>query len=138
MSERPNSTRIRHILTFIATVGVMVGLYMALVYAGIIYAGESWSYMPYGFTGPRGEISINSPIGVPVSPLKTILPVASAVLLLQGIAETIRCVQCLKRGEWPARLHDVEEMEEMLIKQHQKEEAERAAQEAAQQEEAVK
>lgn len=111
---------------------------LALIYAGIIYAGESWSYMPYGFTGPRGEISINSPIGVPVSPLKTIIPIASAVLLLQGIAETIRCILCLKKGEWPARLHDVEELEEVLIKQHQKEEAERAAREAAQQEEAAK
>jgi len=110
---------------------------LALVYAGIIYAGESWSYMPFGPTGPRGEISINSPAGVPVFPLKTILPIAAAVMTLQGIAETIRCIQCLKNGQWPTRLHDVEEMEQMLIKQHQKEEAERAAREAAEQEEAA-
>ncbi len=110
---------------------------LALIYAGIIYAGESWNYMPYGFNGPRGEISINSPIGVPVSPLKTILPIASAVLLLQGIAETIRCIQCLKSGEWPARLHDVEEMEKVLIEKHRIEE-ERLAREAAEQEEAAK
>ena len=110
---------------------------LALIYAGIIYAGESWNYMPYGFNGPRGEISINSPIGVPVSPLKTILPIASAVLLLQGIAETIRCIQCLKSGEWPARLHDVAEMERVLIEKHRIEE-ERLAREAAEQEEAAK
>ena len=111
---------------------------LALIYAGIIYAGESWNYMPYGITGPRGEISINSPIGVPVSPLKTILPLASAVLLLQGIAETIRCIQCIKIGEWPKRLHDVEEMEKVLIEKHQKEEEERLAREAAEHEEAAK
>ena len=110
---------------------------LALIYAGIIYAGESWNYMPYGFNGPRGEISINSPIGVPVSPLKTILPLASAVLLLQGFAETIRCIQCLKSGEWPTRLHDVEEMEKVLIEKHRIEE-ERLAREAAEQEEAAK
>lgn len=110
---------------------------LALIYAGIIYAGESWNYMPYGFTGPRGEISINSPIGVPVSPLKTILPLASAVLLLQGIAETIRCIQCIKIGEWPTRLHDVEEMEKVLIEKHKLEEA-RLAREAAEHEEAAK
>jgi len=99
---------------------------LALIYAGINYAAESWSYMPYGPSGLRGEISINSPAGVPVFPLKTILPIASAVLLLQGIAETIRCILCIKTGEWPARLHDVEEMEKVLIEQHQREEAEKA------------
>ena len=99
---------------------------LALIYAGIAYAAESWSYMPYGPSGLRGEISINSPAGVPVFPLKTILPIASAVLLLQGIAETIRCILCIKTGEWPTRLGDVEEMEKMLIEQHKREEAEKA------------
>lgn len=110
---------------------------LALIYAGIAYATESWSYMPYGPDGLRGEISINSPAGVPVFPLKTILPIAAAVLLLQGIAETIRCVLCIKTGEWPTRLGDVEEMEKMLIEQHKREEAEKARQ-AAEIEEGVK
>ena len=103
---------------------------LALIYAGILYAAESWSYMPYGFSGPRGEISINSPAGVPVFPLKTILPIAAFVLLLQGIAETIRCIICIRNGEWPARLHDVEEMEKVLVEQHKREEAERLRKEA--------
>ncbi|HSL40703.1 MAG TPA: hypothetical protein VK857_10055, partial [Desulforhopalus sp.] len=101
-----------------------------LVYAGANYAIESWNYYPYGFSGPRGQISINSPAGVPIFLLKTILPVAAGVLLLQGIAETIRCVLCLKNGKWPARMHDVEELEKVLIEQHQREEAEKAAREA--------
>lgn len=104
---------------------------LALIYAGFIYAGESWSYMPYGFDGPRGEISINSPAGVPVSPLKTILPVASLVLLIQGFAETIRCILCLKNGAWPTRLHDVEEMDKVLQEQHQRELAEQQRTHAA-------
>lgn len=87
----------------------------ALIYAGIDYAGESWSYRPFGPQGPPGEISINSPAGVPVAPLKTILPVASAFVFIQGIAEVGRCILCLKHGEWPARLTDVEEMEETLL-----------------------
>ncbi len=98
---------------------------LALVYAGINYAAESWNYLPYGPTGPMGEISINSPAGVPVFPLKTILPVASFILLLQGVAETIRCIQCLKSGQWPARLHDVEEMEKVLTEKHKQELAEK-------------
>lgn len=82
---------------------------LALVYAGFDFARESWSYRPYGPGCPVGEISINSPIGVPVSPLKTVIPVAAFFLLLQGIAQIIRCVVCLRTGEWPPRLHDVEE-----------------------------
>lgn len=91
----------------------------ALIYAGIDYAGESWSYLPYGPDGPSGEISINSPAGVPVSPLKTILPVAAILVLLQGMAESVRCVMCIKSGTWPERLHDVEELEKVLLQQRE-------------------
>jgi TRAP-type mannitol/chloroaromatic compound transport system permease small subunit len=62
----------------------------AMIYAGIDYAAESWSYTPFGPEGRQGEISINSPVGVPIAPLKTILPLAAFFLLLQGIAEVIR------------------------------------------------
>lgn len=78
---------------------------LALVYAGYTYAAFAWSFK---------EKSINSPIGVPVYPLKIVIPVAGALLLLQGIAQTIRCVLCMKTGEWPPRLHDVEEMESAI------------------------
>lgn len=93
----------------------------ALIYAGVDYAAESWSYLPHGPDGPRGEISVNSPAGVPVSPLKTILPIAAFFMLLQGIAELARCAVCLKEGEWPARLKDVEETEVALIQQREQE-----------------
>lgn len=86
----------------------------ALIYAGIDYAAESWSYMPFGPAGRRGEISINSPAAVPVSPLKTILPLAAFFCFLQGIAEVGRCVLCLRHGKWPQRLQDVEEMEDQI------------------------
>ncbi len=99
---------------------------LALIYAGIDYASESWSYLPYGPQGPRGEVSINSPAGVPVSPLKTLLPLAAFMLLLQGIAEAIRCVMCMRTGAWPQRLHDVEELDVAHRRQHERE-AEMAA-----------
>ena len=111
---------------------------LALVYAGINYAVESWHYLPYGPTGPMGEISINSPVGVPVFPLKTILPIASFILLLQGIAETIRCIQCIRDGQWPQRLHDVEEMEKVLTEKYQKELAEKGSGTGADAEEGTK
>jgi TRAP-type mannitol/chloroaromatic compound transport system permease small subunit len=78
---------------------------LAMLYAGYIYARESWNYHPFGFNGPAGEVSINSPVGVPVSPLKTLLPVAA----------------CLRTGAWPQRLKDVEELEKQLIRQHEEE-----------------
>jgi len=87
----------------------------ALIYAGVDYAGESWSYMPFGPAGLPGEISINSPAGVPVSPLKTILPIAAGLLALQGVAEVVRCLVCLHDGQWPERMQDVEEMETQLL-----------------------
>lgn len=94
----------------------------ALVYAGTDYALESWSYQPYGAAGAQGEISINSPAGVPISPLKTILPVAAFFVFIQGIAEFLRCVLCIRDGQWPMRLHDVEETEVMLLRERKLEE----------------
>ena len=93
----------------------------ALIFAGIDYARESWSYLPYGPLGPRGQISINSPAGVPISPLKTLLPTAAFLCLLQGAAEVARCVLCIRDGHWPQRLHDVEETETVLIQQRERE-----------------
>lgn len=91
----------------------------ALVYAGIDYAGESWSYQPYGPRGHSGEVSIFSPIGVPVSPLKTILPAAAFLMILQGTAEVTRCVICIRTGQWPRRMHDVEELQDALIRERE-------------------
>ena len=65
------------------------------------------------------EVSIFSPAGVPVFPLKTLIPVTGFLLLLQGIAEITRCVLCIRDGVWPARLHDVEETESVIIHETQ-------------------
>ena len=63
------------------------------------------------------EVSIFSPAGVPVFPLKTLIPVTGVLLLLQGIAEIIRCVICIRVGAWPQRLHDVEETESIILQE---------------------
>ena len=79
---------------------------LALIYAGISYAARSWRF---------GEVSVMSPANVPIFQFKTIIPVAAFFLLLQGIAQVIRCVICMREGKWPDRLHDVEEMETALL-----------------------
>lgn len=83
---------------------------LAFIYAGYIYAEKSWII---------GEHSSNSPDGPPLYPFKTLIPIVGVLMLMQGIAEVIRCVICLRSGEWPQRLHDVEELEQVILKQAQ-------------------
>jgi hypothetical protein len=58
--------------------------------------------------------------------LKALIPVTGLLLLLQGIAETIRCVLCIRQGHWPQRLHDVEETESIIMHEQQRERGEAA------------
>jgi TRAP-type mannitol/chloroaromatic compound transport system permease small subunit len=74
----------------------------ALIYAGYDYASDSWRI---------AEHSNVTADGPPVYHFKTVIPIAGALIMLQGIAEIIRCVVCLKTGEWPSRLHDVAEID---------------------------
>ncbi|MBV8031466.1 MAG: TRAP transporter small permease subunit [Betaproteobacteria bacterium] len=74
----------------------------ALLYAGWDYAAYSWRI------DEHSNVTSNGP---PVYQFKTVIPVAGALVLLQGLAEIIRCVVCLKTGEWPERLKDAEEID---------------------------
>jgi TRAP-type mannitol/chloroaromatic compound transport system permease small subunit len=80
---------------------------VALVWAGYIFAGESWA---------MHEHSNITSDGPPVYPYKTIIPVAGAFLLMQGIVEIIRCVICIKEGAWPSRVEDVQEVDVEKLK----------------------
>lgn len=46
---------------------------------------------------------------LPLYPFKFIIPLAGALVLMQGIAEIVRCVVCIKTGEWTPRIEDAEE-----------------------------
>ena len=75
---------------------------VALLWAGYNYAAESWAIHE------GSNITAEGPV---VYPFKTIIPVAGAFLLVQGIVEIVRCVICLKDGEWPSREEDVQEVD---------------------------
>jgi TRAP-type mannitol/chloroaromatic compound transport system permease small subunit len=75
---------------------------VALVWAGYRYAGESW------VINEHSNITADGP---PIYPFKTVIPIAGAVLLLQGVVEIVRCVICLREGVWPSREEDVEEVD---------------------------
>jgi TRAP-type mannitol/chloroaromatic compound transport system permease small subunit len=72
----------------------------ALIYAGYDYASLSWQI---------NEHSNVTADGPPVYHFKAVIPIAGVFVMLQGIAEIVRCVVCLKTGEWPSRLKDVAE-----------------------------
>lgn len=74
----------------------------ALVYAGSDYAADAWRIREHS------NVTADGP---PVYHFKTIIPIAGALVLLQGLAEIVRCVVCLKTGEWTARFKDVAEID---------------------------
>ena len=81
---------------------------IALTYAGYFYAAESWAI---------NEHSNITSEGPPVYPFKTVIPLAGAFVLVQGIVEIIRCIICLKEGEWPPRAEDVVEVDVDKLKE---------------------
>ncbi|MEM8553881.1 MAG: TRAP transporter small permease subunit [Pseudomonadota bacterium] len=84
---------------------------LALIFAGWKYAARSWQF---------GEVSVNSPAGVPIYQFKTIIVVAGILLFIQGIAQVCRCIHAIRRNEWLTADEDVEETEDLLIKQANK------------------
>lgn len=96
--------------------GVELTLYIVFFFPGVIslmYSG--WSY---GNDAMRiREMSINSPIGIPIWQIKMLIPVGGALICLQGVAEVLRCIVCLRTGQFAPRLHDVEELEKQLLEE---------------------
>jgi TRAP-type mannitol/chloroaromatic compound transport system permease small subunit len=106
---------------------VELALYIIFFFPGItalMYSG--WLY---GYDSARIlEVSVNSPAGIPIWPLKMMIPFGAGLIALQGFAEVLRCVVCLREGQWPTRLHDVEELEKQILEETARK---RAAGEAA-------
>jgi TRAP-type mannitol/chloroaromatic compound transport system permease small subunit len=99
---------------------------LGLIYAGWDYAAISWRI---------GEHSTVTAEGPPVYHFKTVIPIAGTLVMLQGLAEIIRCLVCLRTGAWPARLEDVEEIDvietQLGASEYVDEESRRAAVEGA-------
>ncbi|MEL7091961.1 MAG: TRAP transporter small permease subunit [Pseudomonadota bacterium] len=78
---------------------------LALVWYGYEIASDSWRYR---------EVSFNSPASIQIYFFKSLIPVAGALLLIQGAAELVRCIMAMRTGAWPERLADVKETEDLL------------------------
>lgn len=75
---------------------------IALVWAGYTYAAESLAI------NEHSTLTANGP---PLYPFKMVIPISGVLLLIQGVVEIIRCIICLRDGEWPTRVKDVEEVD---------------------------
>jgi TRAP-type mannitol/chloroaromatic compound transport system permease small subunit len=85
---------------------VLYGLFflpgiVALTWAGWTYANEALAIREKTFSATP----------LPLYPFKFVIPVAGGMLLLQGVVEIVRCIQCIRVGEWPSREQDVEEVD---------------------------
>ena len=78
---------------------------LALVYYGYEIASDSWRWK---------EVSFNSPASIQIYFFKSLIPLSGCLLVIQGIAELVRCVMAMRSGVWPERLADVKETEDLL------------------------
>ena len=79
----------------------------ALTWAGWTYFNESLAIREQTFSAEP----------LPMYPFKFIIPLSGGILLLQGIVEIIRCIICIRDGEWPSREEDVEEVDVEKLKE---------------------
>ena len=73
----------------------------ALTWAGLDYFHDSLAMREQTFNATP----------LPLYPFKFVIPLAGTIVMLQGVAEIIRCVVCLRTGAWTPRLKDAEEMD---------------------------
>ncbi|MFZ2103275.1 MAG: TRAP transporter small permease subunit [Oricola sp.] len=78
----------------------------ALILSGWKYASRSWSYT---------EVSINSPAGIPIFQFKTVMVAAGILLFIQGIAQVMRCILCIRTNRWLEPEEDIQETEDLLL-----------------------
>jgi TRAP-type mannitol/chloroaromatic compound transport system permease small subunit len=84
-------------------------LYIIFFMPGIV--ALTWAGWNYFNDALLIKEKTNSAVQFPLYPVKFFIPLAGGLLLLQGIVEVVRCVVCIKNGEWPSREHDVEEVD---------------------------
>jgi len=90
---------------------------------------SGWSFAYISFL--QNERSVFSPTGPIIWPFKFLIPVVGVLLLLQGVVEVVRCIRCIRGGEWPQRLSDVEELEQTILAAAAEKDPEQLAREIA-------
>jgi TRAP-type mannitol/chloroaromatic compound transport system permease small subunit len=102
------SARVQATIDLVLYVAFFIPGIVAMVWAGWLYFGESYAIRE------RSTIMLEGP---PIYPFKFFIPVAGVLMVLQGFAEIVRCVVCLRTGEWPSRTGDVVEVDVEKLKE---------------------
>jgi TRAP-type mannitol/chloroaromatic compound transport system permease small subunit len=102
------SPRVQATVDLVLYLAFFVPGIVALIWSGWLYAGESWAIRE------RSTIMLEGP---PIYTFKTFIPIAGALMAVQGFAEIVRCVICLRTGEWPSRKEDVVEVDVDKLKE---------------------
>jgi len=84
---------------------------IALILAGWKYAARSIA---------QGEVSVSSPAGIPIYQFKTVIVAAGILLLIQGVAQVMRCLLAIRTNEWLEADEDVFETEDLLMREADK------------------
>jgi TRAP-type mannitol/chloroaromatic compound transport system permease small subunit len=105
-------------------------LYMLFFFPAIMaFMISGWHFFELSWM--QNERSSVSPTGPIIWPFKFLIPAVGLLLLLQGLVEVVRCVQCIRTGDWPPRISDVEELEKQILLAAQEKGAEALAAEMA-------
>lgn len=98
--------------------GVEIFMMALFFFPGIIaLVSSGWQFFyPSFLIQERTQTSF---VALPLYPLKFVIPLAGALMLIQGVVEFIRAIIAFRTREWPRRLSDVEETETALAQQEQ-------------------
>lgn len=73
--------------------------YLLLFFPGMLaFLYVSWEFFAKSFL--QGERIVTSTWMPPVWPFKFVMPLATILLLLQGLAELLRSIRAMRSGEW--------------------------------------
>jgi TRAP-type mannitol/chloroaromatic compound transport system permease small subunit len=100
--------RVQATIDLVLYVAFFIPGIIAMVWAGWLYFGESLAIRE------KSTIMLEGP---PIYPFKLFIPVAGVLMVLQGFAEIVRCVVCLRTGAWPSRTEDVVEVDVEKLKE---------------------
>lgn len=79
---------------------VDLALYLSLYFGGMVFL--FWNGAEYAWNAwSRGERAMDTAWMPPLGPVRTAIPVGVALLILQGISESLKSWYAATRGKWP-------------------------------------
>jgi len=84
-------------------------LYIVFFLPGV--AALTWSGWTYFGDSLRIHETTFNATPLPIYPFKLVIPIAGALVLMQGLSEILRCIVCIRTGLWTPRLKDAQEID---------------------------